>query len=126
MSDQPDPDDCEWRRQAVYAYQRKIWYEHLPGPQLPRPPRYTSLMPYPDLCSTAIAECVNHGLPLSSTYTLHVNPLAVWDARWMIHEWTGRHPNPVAPLVNVIPDPKLTRFEWFIEAHGVAIGSPGC
>lgn len=100
-------------------------YEHLPGPQLPRP-RYTSLIPYIDLCSTAIAECVNHGLPLSSMYTLHVNPLAVWDVRWMIHEWNGRHPNPVAPLVNVIPDSELTRFEWFIEAHGVVIGSPGC
>lgn len=105
---------------------RERLYARLPGPQLPLPPRYLALIPWPYLCATAIAECVNRGLPHSSLYELHVNPLALWDVRYMIHEWTGKHPNPVAPLVNVIPDPKLTRFEWFIEGSGVAIGSPGC
>jgi hypothetical protein len=111
-----------WR----YVDPRKSWYSQMPGPQRTRPPRYITLVPWPDLCGTAIAEAVIRGLPLAKVYDLHVNPVAVYDARAMIHEWTGRYPNPVAPLVNVIPDPKLTRFEWFIEGGGMAIGSPGC
>lgn len=100
-------------------------YARMPGPQRAFP-RYTQLPVGCDMTATTIAECVNRGLPVSRLYLLHVHPLAVWDARYMISKWTGKHPNPVAPLVNVIPDKKLTRFEWYIEAGGVAIGSPSC
>lgn len=100
-------------------------YAHLPGPQKPYK-RYEQLPVHCDLSGGTIAECVNRGLPVSRVYTLNVHPQAVWDARYMISEWTGRYPNPVAPLVNVIPNERVLRFEWFIESEGFAIGSCGC
>lgn len=113
-----------WRGYG-YANKQSAVYADLTGPPPPLQ-LYRPLSVPCDFCGVALSEAVNMGLPASKVYTIHVHPREFDGTRSVLHDWTRtKFHFPLAPQVNVVPDNRLNRFEWYIEANGVAIGSAG-
>lgn len=59
----------------------------------------------------------------SFTYTLHVNPRELLSMQHHLREWTGNVE--FAHGINVVGDPLLNFFEWYLGANGRCVGSKG-
>lgn len=82
--------------------------------------RYTELAITADLAQSSLEEAVEV-LGRHASYVLHVHPTSV-DYASKVVPMVRMRPG----QISTVPDCELRCFEWFIEAGGVAIGSPGC
>lgn len=76
-----------------------------------------------DLCVVAIEECLHHGIAGSGTADLHVHPSQYDDTRTMIDKIKSYTVTKL-PIIMVVSDATLRRWEWFIKQGGIAVGSP--
>lgn len=63
-----------------------------------------------------------HDLGPSRTYTLAVHPREFLSACNEVRQWINA---PFAQQINVVEDPDLDPFAWYVTANGRSVGSAG-
>ena len=78
-----------------------------------------------DLSETSLEWALEQACP-PLQYCLHVHPGMRLVTQQMLRKLGAQAlGNPLVPYFNVVPDPALSNYEWYLVVNGKAVGSTG-